>query len=364
MEKTEQTQVVGFAVNNPVNADQARAIATVQAEVIAAKRFPRDENRAYTKIMEACKITGLAMKACYAYPKGKNEDGTDNIVRGPSIRLAEALVSAWGNLSAGFEIIHEDPVQGVSDVVAFCWDKESNNRYERKFKVSHKRKAYGKLYMLTDPRDIYEKVANEAQRRVRACILAAVPFYVVEDAVTQADNTLRDPAKHGTPTERTRKMLTLFKGVGVTQEMVEKRLGHPSQNNTHDDIAALIIVYNTIADDSSKIPDFFDVPKPEKPLSDTSDLNEQMEKEAAEEDARAAETKKREEEEELAWTMREQQKRLEKETGKKVVVSPTDNRKQPRDEPSTPPVEVKPGVNPKSVIKRGPVTIPPAKNKR
>jgi hypothetical protein len=352
MEKTEQTQVVGFSVNQPVNADQARAIATVQAEVIAAKRFPRDENRAYTKIMESCKIVGLAMKACYAYPKGKNEDGSSNIVRGPSIRLAEALVSAWGNLSAGFEIIHEDAALGYSDVVSFCWDKESNNRYERKFRVSHKRKAGGKLYMLTDPRDIYEKVANEAQRRVRACILAAVPFYVVEDAVVQADNTLRDPAKHGTPAERTRKMLTLFKGVGVTQEMVEKRLGHPSANNTHDDIAALIIVYNTISDDTSKIGDFFDIPKPEKPLSDTSDLNDAMKKEAEEEAARDAENNKRVEEEEAAWMLREQQKRLEAETGKKVVVSPTESRKQPKEQPTTPPVEVRPGVNPRSVIKR------------
>jgi len=65
--------------------DQARAIAEVQAAMVVARMNPRDEMRAYQRIVMACKRKSLAEQASYAYPRGGKK------ITGPSIRLAEVI---------------------------------------------------------------------------------------------------------------------------------------------------------------------------------------------------------------------------------------------------------------------------------
>ena len=85
----------------PMNAGAVAAMSTtreaqeVQAAVFMAKRFPRDENFALARINQSCQRRGLAEKAIYTYPKGGQN------VTGPSIRLAEAIAQAWGNIQSG-----------------------------------------------------------------------------------------------------------------------------------------------------------------------------------------------------------------------------------------------------------------------
>ena len=62
-----------------------QALAEVQAAMVVAKRFPRDETAAYSAIMTACKRPSLAEQAMYSYPRGGQK------VTGPSIRLAETM---------------------------------------------------------------------------------------------------------------------------------------------------------------------------------------------------------------------------------------------------------------------------------
>ena len=45
--------------------------------------------------------------------------------------------------------------------------------------------------ILTDPRDIYEVVANNGARRLRACILGVIPGDVIEAAMEQCSITLK-----------------------------------------------------------------------------------------------------------------------------------------------------------------------------
>ena len=77
----------------------AREVATVQGQILIAKRFPRDVDLSLQKIERACSRTRLASLAIYQYQRG----GTD--ITGPSIRLAEAVASAWGNVKYGFDVI-------------------------------------------------------------------------------------------------------------------------------------------------------------------------------------------------------------------------------------------------------------------
>src|SRR5690349_331414 len=70
-----------------------KAVAEVQAMLTIAKRFPRDEARAYQKVQTACQRPMLAEAARYTYNRGGSE------ITGPSIRLAEAIAQLWGNIT-------------------------------------------------------------------------------------------------------------------------------------------------------------------------------------------------------------------------------------------------------------------------
>ena len=69
---------------------ESQAMATVQAMVLMAKKFPRDEAGAMNKILDDCTRVSLAQEALYQFPRGGQQ------VTGPSIRLAEVLAKNWG----------------------------------------------------------------------------------------------------------------------------------------------------------------------------------------------------------------------------------------------------------------------------
>lgn len=143
--------------------ESQRAIQEVQASVLMARRFPRDQMRATDRILQACARPMLAENASYAFKRGKM------LVTGPSIHLARVIAGAWGNIQYGIrELSQED---GVSTVEAFAWDLETNTRASRLFQVRHVRFSNEKGFTdLDDPRDIYELTANYGARRLRACM--------------------------------------------------------------------------------------------------------------------------------------------------------------------------------------------------
>jgi hypothetical protein len=189
---------------------ESREIQEVQAAMVIAKRFPRDERQAMDRILNACTRKTLAESALYSYNRGGQE------VTGPSIRLAEVLAQAWGNIQSGVREL--DQTEDHSTVEAFAWDLETNARDAKVFTVPHVRHTKAGTKKLTDPRDIYENVANVGARRKRACILAIIPGDVTEAAVAQCDVTLAANADTGP--EAVKRLLEAFAGVGVTKAQI------------------------------------------------------------------------------------------------------------------------------------------------
>src|SRR5574344_1001577 len=107
----------------------SRQAQEVQAAIVVAKRFPRDMNSSYGRIMDACKRRSLAERAIYEYPRGGEN------VTGPSIRLAEVMAQNWGNLDFGITELEQK--NGESNVMAYCWDLETNTRQTKIFTVPH-----------------------------------------------------------------------------------------------------------------------------------------------------------------------------------------------------------------------------------
>lgn len=240
-----------------VNAEMmaSRQAQEVQAAMVAAKRFPRDENTSYNRIINACKRQKLAECAVYEYPRA------DKSVSGPSIRLAEMLAQNWGNVDSG--VIELERKNGESTVMAYCWDLETNCRQTMTFTVPHIRHTKKGDIALTDPRDIYEMISNQGARRKRACILGIIPGDVVDDALAECEKTLRSGGKEPLG-DRVRKMLVIFQEeYSVPKESIEKYIGCKAEAFTEAAVVKLRGVYTALRDGRADREQYFDIPTAE-----------------------------------------------------------------------------------------------------
>lgn len=227
--------------------DQQRAIAEVQAAMLIARANPRDPKAAMDRIMNACARPTLAEKATYDYARGGSE------ITGPSIRLAEVMAQCWGNLQYGIRELEQ--ANGESTVQAFCWDVETNTRKEVTYQVPHKRFTKSGSYALTDPRDIYEMVANSGARRLRACILAIIPGDVQDVAVEQCEATLR--TKIDCSSAAVQRMLAAFEKLGVLKEQIEARIQRRIEAILPAQLLQLKKIHTSMSDGMSQVGDWF-----------------------------------------------------------------------------------------------------------
>lgn len=218
----------------------SRQAQEVQAAMVVAKRFPRDEVLAMDRILKACQRTSLAAAAVYEYPRG------GETVTGPSIRLAEALAQNWGNVDFGVIELEQRP--GESQVMAYAWDLETNTRQSKVFTVPHIRQTRSGSYPLKDPRDIYEMVANQGARRMRACILGVIPGDVVDAAIAQCDKTLKESNKKPLEERITNVCEAFQNDFQITVDSLEKYIGRKAQAFSETDVIRLGKVYRSLKD--------------------------------------------------------------------------------------------------------------------
>lgn len=231
-----------------VSIEGERAIAEVQAAYVMAKKFPRDESRAFEKMMVACSRVGLAEVAQYSFKRA------GQAVTGPSIRLAEELARCWGNIQYGMKELSRRP--GSSEIQAFAIDLETGTRSEQVFTVNHIRDTQGGKKDLTDERDIYEIGANYGARRLRERILAVIPPDFQAAAIAKCNETLKGGG--GVPlVDRVRGMVSQFGGLGVSVEMLEKHIGKSLGEILPEEFAKLIVVFKSIRDGDAKASEFF-----------------------------------------------------------------------------------------------------------
>lgn len=228
-----------------------RQMQEVQGQIVMAKKFPRNEIESYNRIMRACQRKSLAEKAEYEYPRGGQK------ITGPSIRLAEVAAQNWGNIDFG--IVELEQRKGESQVMAYAWDLETNTRQTKIFSVPHIRSTKKGNIPLTDPRDIYELVANQGARRMRACILGIIPGDVIEEAVNQCRQTLLNGENR--PLIDVIKEVALYfqRDLNIPVDVLEKYIGCKSDAFSMNDCVRLRKVYNCIKDGMTKREDVFDL---------------------------------------------------------------------------------------------------------
>ena len=157
--------------------EQSRAVAEVQAAVIVARQFPRNEALAVQKMRTAFRQQTLAARSFFRFNRG------DGNVNGETIQFARELARCWGNIHHGLNELRRDDAAGESEMQAWAWDLESNERASTTFVVPHVRftKTSGRK-PLEDPRDVYENNTNNGARRLREMIFSVLPDWYREQA--------------------------------------------------------------------------------------------------------------------------------------------------------------------------------------
>lgn len=235
--------------NALMTAEMQRQVAEIQAQFMMAIHRPRNPQMAVDKMLLECQRPPLAKVAIYSFSRG----GT--AITGLSIRALEMVARNWGNIKYGFRCLERR--KGVSLLQAYAYDIESNVPVERVFEVRHVRDTKQGQKPITDERDIYELEANQAQRRVRACLEALVPGDVL-DACEDAFKETLTRTEDITP-EGIKKMIDAFKNFGVNQKMIEGRIQRNMDSITASQMVGLRSVYNSLKDGMSSIDQWFDV---------------------------------------------------------------------------------------------------------
>ena len=246
--------------------EQERAVAEIKAQVLLARNFPRDIDKAKEKIISECKRPSFAKLAMYQYPRGKT------VVKGSSIRMTEMMARSLTNIKYGIRELNQ--YEDHSDVQSYAWDMENNVLQTREFTVKHLRKSGQVMAKLDDPRDIYENVANQGARRMRACLLSIIPRDIVDAAEEEVDSTLIAGIKKMTGKERAAKTAESFKEVGIDSKLIEKKYKCKMIDLTVENYAELLRIYNSLKDGIGKAWDYFDVAKPVEANEETEKLSD------------------------------------------------------------------------------------------
>lgn len=280
-ELTTQTNNNGFAQmlavressvkSHALAVDTSRAVREVEAALMVAKSRPRDELDAYKNIMQCCQRMSFAEKAIYSYKRaGEN-------VEGPSIRLAESLARVYGNLDYGWREVERGLMKSV--VEAYCWDLQNNTKRKMNFEVSHYRDTKQGKKELSSERDIYEHVANQASRRVRACILSIIPADLIEDAMNECQKTFESGVNPQNKTEYAKKIVLTFEDIGVTHEQLKRYLGVEKViGATEKQLAELRKIYTAIKEGQATISEFFASEKKAEVVNGASKAEELIER--------------------------------------------------------------------------------------
>lgn len=225
----------------PVSAVESITRGEVDIQISTAKRYPRSIHKAIERSIKLATLNeDIAASCFYALPRDKK------IIEGPSIRLAEIIMSAWGNLRVSARII--DIGDTFITAQAQAYDLETNNAIsiEVRRRITNK---WGKRY--ND--DMIVMTGNAGMSiAMRNAVFYLVPRSYIDPVYQAARNFAIGDAK--TLAARRDKAIGIFQKMGVSLEQVLKTLGRDWIDDiVLEDIAVLTGIYTAIKDGETTI---------------------------------------------------------------------------------------------------------------
>jgi hypothetical protein len=250
---------------SPGLALEATTRAEVDIQIATAHRFPRDMEKVRAEIMASVTMDPDSAAGCYyVIPRG----GRD--IEGPSIRLAEIVMSAWGNSRVVSRVVEVQPdgEMPFCIVQAVAHDLERNISWaaEKRRRITKKR-AKSK----PDEDDVQLACAAAASMASRDAILKVIPKLMWGPALTKAREIVRGQMR-STGAHRER-VFARFRQLGVDQARVLAALGKEKiEEVTPEDIEELVGLGMAIREGETTLEEAFPVvvkaPAFDKPASD------------------------------------------------------------------------------------------------
>lgn len=233
--------------------EQARAIAEVQARVIVAQNNPRNVQDAIAEMEQVCQQKLLADRAFFNVPRG------GSIITDVSIHLAKELARCWRNIDYEVAELRRDDEKGHSEMSAWAWDMQANNKASIKFQVPHTRDMKTGSRRMNDINEIYNLLANMGSRRVREQILKILPTWFVERAKELCYKTIEDGGGVPLP-QRIAAAIKVFAEQGITTDRMEHRFGVKPDKWTPHHLAQLQVIHTSLHQGTTTVDDEFPVP--------------------------------------------------------------------------------------------------------
>lgn len=235
-----------------VSAAEAAVQQEIQAAIIVAQRFPRDEDRAYQLVLRSTARLSFAEKTQYAFPVG------GQTIRGPSIHLMREFARAWGNIRHGCYIVHDDV--STRTIRAWAWDLQTNAKVEAEDTFQKQVFRKGSGWRAADERELVMLTNNKAARAKRNCIKELLPYDLVEDACREADATLERGAQED-PDGTRKGILRVFGILNITAEDLRQYLQCEISKASPKQLAELRVIYASIRDGNTSWADYVKAPE-------------------------------------------------------------------------------------------------------
>lgn len=212
-------------------ADMLQAInrAEVDIQIATAKQYPRDLNATLNKIATYATMDRETAEDCFYVLRRKGNNGQDSVIEGLSVRMAEIIAGAWGNLRVQTRIIGNDGRMITAQ--AICHDLETNFAVSKEVKRRITDRN-GRTYS----EDMQVVTGNAASSiAFRNAVLAVIPKAITKrvinevkqvalgqsiDVETARQNCIANYAKRGV----TEKMLCDYLSIKSVAEIDKERL--------------------------------------------------------------------------------------------------------------------------------------------
>lgn len=242
-------------------------LALIDQQIATAKRYPRKLKTVLENIETMVTIDERVAESMF-YSLERRENGGGKVyIRGPSIRMAEAFGSAWGNLRIETRIVGEEGGRWVvAEAVAADLETNTAAKVQVRRRITTKN---GRRY--SD--DMIGVTAAAAQSiAYRNAMFRVIPRVYVERAQRQAENIVLGGAK---PLKRVlTEALEFFSGHGITEPQVLAAAGIESRDEVQrSTILDLVGFANRMRDGELTVREFIELGVEDQPQDQAKDVN-------------------------------------------------------------------------------------------
>lgn len=235
--------------------------AEIDTQISTAKAFPRNLKQSLTNIQTVATMSQEIADSCvYSLPRG------DKRLDGPSVRLAEIVVSSYGNIRAGARVINNDGREITAQGIFH--DLETNVCITVEVKRSIVNRS-GQTFN----QDMQTVTGNAACAiAFRNAVFKGVPAAFIEPIFEKIKIAAKGTAK--TLIERRVKAVDWFNSKNVTNEMIIEHFDITSVEDINLEMLSTLSGYkNAIVNDGANVDDIFKAINNSKPTPNTKEMN-------------------------------------------------------------------------------------------